>query len=155
NDLKSPVHFPIVKKPVRQSELYATLERLLCARTPAFSHRCGEPIEEGSRLQPGERGLLLIAEDNTVNQKIVLRMLSKLGYRADIAGSGSEAVAAVRRIPYDAILMDCQMPGMDGFEATSKIREQEGHESRIPIIAMTAHALKGDRERCLEAGMDD
>jgi CheY-like chemotaxis protein/HPt (histidine-containing phosphotransfer) domain-containing protein len=147
----------VIKKPIRQTELYPALELLLTPALRRNVYRVPEVSTEDPtrKSAPHIRGLLLIAEDNTVNQKIVLRMLSKLGYRADVAGNGSEAVSAVRRIPYDAVLMDCQMPEMDGFEATAKIRERELSSQHIPIIAMTAHALKGDRERCLEAGMDD
>lgn len=82
-------------------------------------------------------------------------ILEKLGYRPDVAADGAEAVAAVQAVPYDLILLDSQMPGMDGYEATSQIRRAEGSRKRTPIVAMTAGAMEGDRERCLAAGMDD
>jgi PAS domain S-box-containing protein len=100
-------------------------------------------------------GRVLVAEDNAVNQKIIAFQLKKLGYGADVVANGLEAVAAVQRFDYAAILMDCQMPEMDGFTATERIRQLDGRRARIPIIAMTANAMQGDREQCLEAGMDD
>jgi signal transduction histidine kinase/DNA-binding response OmpR family regulator len=143
-------------KPVRQSYLFGVLTKIMggassLSVSPALV--TGHTVEEEKAQS---RFPILIAEDNSVNQKLAVRLLEKLGYRADVAGNGLEAVAAVARVRYAAILMDCQMPEMDGFEATRAIREKErGAATHIPIIAMTANAMRGDKERCLEAGMDD
>ncbi len=98
---------------------------------------------------------VLLAEDNAINQRVASRMLERLGCRVDLAASGKEAVDLFERLPYDMVFMDCQMPELDGFEATLAIRRQEGAGRHTPIIALTANAMAGDRERCLEAGMDD
>lgn len=101
---------------------------------------------------------VLLVEDNATNQFIAKKILEKIGCRVDIADNGIEAVNAVKTKRYDLVFMDCQMPEMDGYEATKKIRELKGLPGRddwIPIVAMTAHALSGDREKCLAAGMDD
>ena len=97
---------------------------------------------------------ILYAEDNPINQKIIQRMLAKMGYEIDIANNGAEAVKALSARPYDLILMDVSMPEMDGLTATRTIRMEQGDNGPI-IIAVTANAMKGDRERCLEAGMND
>ena len=99
---------------------------------------------------------ILLAEDNAVNQKVALTMLQKMGFRADVAANGLEVLAAVERQPYDVILMDVQMPEMDGLEATRRLLKLRPDPAHRPwIIALTANAMQGDREMCLEAGMDD
>jgi CheY-like chemotaxis protein/HPt (histidine-containing phosphotransfer) domain-containing protein len=139
-------------KPVKQQMLYDTLRTVLTnsgsqkARL-VTRHLISEHKRQGLRL--------LLAEDNAINQKLAMILLQKAGYSVDSVENGLLALEKVKNEHYNAILMDVQMPEMDGFEATKHIREWEGSQRHIPIIAMTAHALKGDRELCLEAGMDD
>ncbi|MCW5892666.1 MAG: response regulator [bacterium] len=142
-------------KPVRQSALFDAIAEVL-GRQPAAGPVRHAPKEAlpAAAVSLGLR--VLLVEDNPVNQAVAVQMLQRqLGCEVDTAHDGREAVAAVARAAYDVVLMDVQMPEMDGFAATAEIRRNEAAGARLPIIAMTAHALEGDRERCLAAGMDD
>jgi signal transduction histidine kinase/DNA-binding response OmpR family regulator len=139
-------------KPVRQRHLLDVLAGVLAGTTGVRA--ASRTAESEVTAELGLR--ILLAEDNEVNQKVALRMLARLGCQAEAVRDGHDAVAAVECGTYDAVLMDVQMPGMDGFEATATIRKREAASGRhLPIIAMTAHAMQGDRDRCLAAGMDD
>jgi signal transduction histidine kinase/CheY-like chemotaxis protein len=155
-------------KPVRQSKLYDAIVTVICA--PALGEGTEtRPAQEApivtthsverARAHARElrrRAPVLVAEDNQINQKVAVRMLASLGYRADVAANGVEALEALSRRRYAAVLMDVQMPEMDGYEATTEIRRrEEGSERHTPVIAMTANAMQVDREEALEAGMDD
>ena len=155
-----------LQKPVRQSQLYNCLttvigERNKSSQTGAASgqlitqHTLREKNAEARRQPNLSRARILLVEDNIVNQKVALSQLKNLGYKPDVAANGREAVEAVAEREYDIVLMDCQMPEMDGFEATAAIRRAQTNGKRVTIIAMTAHALDGEREKCLAAGMDD
>ena len=142
-------------KPVRQSQLFDTLIGLLVRdAAPRIVATPGK-----SQLDPGQAARhplrILLAEDNVVNQKLALRLLQQMGYRADLASNGTEAVESVKRQAYDVVLMDVQMPEMDGLEASRQITARWQPQERPRIIAMTANAMQGDREMCIAAGMDD
>jgi len=141
-------------KPLRQSQLFDTLMNLLDERSAA---RVPAPVGPSQHAGLAERHPLriLLAEDNAVNQKLALRLLAQMGYRADLASNGLEAVESVERQPYDLVLMDVQMPEMDGLEASRRISARWPAGARPRIVAMTANAMQGDREDCLAAGMDD
>jgi two-component system, sensor histidine kinase and response regulator len=148
-------------KPVRQSQLFDCLATVMGAAAeapPAPSHTgASSDARHGlEEAKTGPRARILLAEDNAVNQEVAVQILETRGYRVDVAKDGLEALKAISGTSsYNAVLMDCQMPTMDGYEATAEIRKREGEERHTPIIAMTAHALQGEREKCLAAGMDD
>lgn len=149
-------------KPVRQSHLFDCLANVISQTSGSEDEK---PMTDPrptlvtkhtlAEAKTVSAKLILVAEDNMVNQKVAVRQLQKLGYRADTVADGREALEALGRISYDLVLMDCQMPEMDGYETTSEIRRREGETKHTPIIAMTAHALAGDRAKCIDAGMDD
>ena len=148
-----------ISKPVLESRLRETLDvalgrdRKKTEQEPAAERS----VKPSSVTDTRARLRILVAEDIATNQEVALAILGKLGYPADAVGNGAAALAAIEKVPYDLILMDCEMPEMDGYEATRRIREQESAagKSRIPILALTAHAISGDRGKCMQAGMDD
>ena len=162
-------------QPVRQSAFFDALAVALAPRQPSAAHElraadagagggaetgadaeAGDDAEAGAEAAPVQHSLVLLVEDNIMNQKVAIRQLNLLGYAADVANNGQEALDALATIPYALVLMDCQMPLMDGFEATRRIRNTElSSGAHVQIVAMTANAMRGDRELCLEAGMDD
>ncbi|PYM11817.1 MAG: hypothetical protein DME18_12930, partial [Verrucomicrobia bacterium] len=144
-------------KPLKQSQLYNGLIHVLIGREAVVAVESETIVSSSDRAAPQKHLRVLVAEDNAVNQKVALQQLRRIGYAADVVGNGLEVLATLERIPYDVVLMDCQMPELDGYEATRRIRERE-KEKRLPhlrIVAMTANAMEGDREKCLAAGMDD
>ena len=141
-------------RPVREAALRQAIEESMqrAAVTPSL------PVDEpgrGSEARPLEGLRVLVAEDNAVNTKLAVMLLGRLGCKVQTAANGVEALAAMTRGPVDVVLMDCEMPDMNGFEATREIRRREGDRAHTPIIAMTANAMDTDRQRCLDAGMDD
>jgi CheY-like chemotaxis protein len=145
-------------KPVKSSQLYDCLATVMGGRKKE-ALASPSPLVTRHSLEEDKRRRfrILLAEDNLVNQKVATAILKKLGYRADIVGNGREAIAALTKTPYHIVLMDCQMPDMDGYAATAEIRRPDSGvlDHQVPVVAMTAHAMKGDREKCIAAGMDD
>jgi CheY-like chemotaxis protein len=146
-------------KPVKTSQMFSTLSEVLSSDFKQYTGQSSSTTQEDNEYDPtlGKRCPLqiLIAEDNSINQQLALLTLERLGYIADVAGNGLEVIDALNRQPYDIILMDIQMPEMDGLSATKRIRKDFPPISQPKIVAMTANALQGDREMCLSAGMDD
>jgi two-component system sensor histidine kinase/response regulator len=142
-------------KPVRQLELRGAILSVLSARDQKAQLPLVTRYTLHDTAVPQISLRVLLAEDNLVNQRLAMRLLEKRGHQVTVAGNGQEAIAATEKNTFDLVLMDLQMPEMDGFEATAALREREKETgNHLPVIALTAHALKGDRERCLEAGMD-
>ena len=145
-------------KPIKHSQLFDCLCTVLGEAPTRSGKEEKRPLVTRHTLAEANKRKvrILLAEDNVVNQKFALHLIGKFGYRVDTVGNGFEAIQALEKLSYDLVLMDVQMPEMDGFEATRAIREKECETGKhIPIIAMTAHAMKGDREECIEVGMDD
>ncbi len=143
-------------KPIRKHQLYDCLRLVAAQRdTDQTSSTSPVTIHSLSESQAHLKGRILVADDNIINQRVATKMLEKLGWHVDVVANGEEAVAALSRSDYRLVFMDCQMPEMDGFSATQAIRDLEGAIRHTPIIAMTANAMEGDREKCLAAGMDD
>ena len=144
-------------KPVTQRDLTECL-MLVLANSAASWHQQSQPIVTRHQLRAQRsrgRNHILLAEDNVVNQKVALRLLEKMGYRVDVVADGNAALAAWQVDRYDLVLMDCQMPELDGYETTREIRRLEAGLRRVPIVALTADAMKGTEQKCLDAGMDD
>jgi two-component system sensor histidine kinase/response regulator len=141
-----------LSKPIKQTVLFERIRSLYATEEStapvAVSPKPATPVVP-------KHGKILLVEDNTANQRVAALMLQKLGYAPDLVGNGLEALEALTRITYDLVLMDCQMPEMDGFAAAREIREREGSTRHTPIIALTANAMREDRDKCIAAGMDD
>ncbi|MDX9754288.1 MAG: response regulator [bacterium] len=141
-------------KPVKQSELLESILAVVASHLKANPADKSPLVTRYSLHESQHRLSILLAEDNLINQVLATKMLERMGHWVRVANDGQEAVAAFEQEPFDLVLMDIQMPGMDGYTATAKIRQLQ-KDKPVPIVAMTAHAMKGDREKCLQAGMDD
>jgi signal transduction histidine kinase/two-component SAPR family response regulator len=164
NDIQAAQTDAFLSKPVRQTQLLESLSALVQTTTTSAPSSNGVKPDEPTPFEPAIEApdahiaagvRVLLAEDNLFNQKIAFRQLQRLGCEPDVVASGKAALDAVSKKTYDLILMDCQMPGMDGYQATAEIRRREKAPQHMTVIAMTANALEGDREKCLSAGMDD
>jgi len=147
-----------LNKPIKQSQLYDCLAMVTGATAELPKNQPAMTVTRYAVAEDKKHKLrILLVEDNITNQKVALNILRRFGYNVDAAANGKEAVKALEIIPYDIVLMDCQMPEMDGYEATGEIRKPTSKvlDHNVPIIAMTAHAIQGDRERCLDSGMND
>jgi CheY-like chemotaxis protein len=151
---KNPRIASLITKPVKRSELGLILER---AVSGIIENTSVQDELMTARLKTYSKLNVLVVEDNLINQEVAIGMLEKIGFNADVADNGQEGVDAISSSHFDLVLMDCQMPVLDGYEATKAIRDREivNGDSRIPIIALTANAMIGDSEKCLAAGMDD
>ncbi len=145
-----------LNKPLKPATLFDTLVNLFTNGPAVVDHHAGAPVVQfDSRMAEMLPLRILLAEDNDTNQKLALRILARMGYRADVAANGLEVLEAVARQQYDVILMDVQMPELDGLETTRRLRRTAALQTQPYVVAMTANAMRGDRERCLAAGMDD
>lgn len=142
-------------KPIRQSELRQAIERVLGAPQQSGAIPLLTRYSLQDARDPAEILQVLVVEDGDVNQRLATRLLEKRGHRVVVSANGRQALEALKARPFDLVLMDLQMPEMDGFEATAAIRKNEMATGKhLPIVALTAHAMKGDQERCLASGMD-
>jgi signal transduction histidine kinase/CheY-like chemotaxis protein/HPt (histidine-containing phosphotransfer) domain-containing protein len=149
-----PEGLPLLEKPLRESEVF---DFLISAFQLPENQNDGPSRPPRRTSSPSRGGHVLAVDDNEINQTVAIELLQELGYTVDVASNGQEALTAIKRGQYDAVLMDCQMPVLDGYQATREIRAWEASEghARVPIIALTAHAISGERDKVLSAGMDD
>ena len=144
-----------VAKPVKPLELLECLHGMAASLVPTGSEKLAPAPAKPPAKSSGWRGRILIAEDNPVNQRVASLQAKNLGFETDVVNNGEEALASLDRLAYTLVLMDCQMPLMDGYQATRELRKREQSGRRTPVIAMTANAFASDREACIQAGMDD